>query len=57
MLNPVPANVAALTVTGAVPLDVMVTDCVATVFRSTLPKATLVALTVSVGVVAFSSRA
>jgi len=52
-LNPVPVSVAAVTVTGALPLDEMLTDCVAGVLRSTLPKATLVALSDSVGVAAF----
>ncbi len=37
----------------AVPVDVMVTDCVAGVFRLTVPKATLLLPMVSVGVVAF----
>jgi len=40
---------AALTVTGAVPVEVRITDCVAGVFRVTFPNATLVALMLSVG--------
>jgi len=52
-LKPVPVSVAAVTVTGALPLDEMLTDCVAGVLRSTFPKATLVALRVRVGVAAF----
>jgi hypothetical protein len=54
--KPVPDRVAAVKVTGAVPLDVMLTDWVAGVFRSTSPKATLAALMVRVGVVAFRVR-
>ena len=49
--NPVPVTVAELTVTGAVPLDVKVTVCAASVFMATEPKEMLVALTVRVGVV------
>jgi hypothetical protein len=48
ILKPVPVSVAALTVSGDVPVDVNVTDCVAGVFSTTSPKATLVALRVSV---------
>lgn len=57
MVKPVPVNVAELTVTAAVPVDVRVTVCVAAVFTSTLPKATLVALMLSVGAAAFNCRA
>lgn len=56
-VNPLPLTVPAVTDTIAVPEDVMVTDCVAGVFRATLPNATLVALRFSVGVVAFSVSA
>jgi hypothetical protein len=38
---------AEFTVTGDVPLDVSVNDCVAAVFTVTLPKLRLVALTVN----------
>lgn len=47
-LKPVPATTAELTVTDCVPVDVSVTDCVVGVFRFTLPKAIVVAFTVSV---------
>jgi hypothetical protein len=55
--NPFPVTLPALTVTVPVPDDVIVTDWVASVFRATLPKATVVALIVSVGAVAFSVSA
>jgi hypothetical protein len=48
--NPVPATTAEFTVTGAVPLDVRVTDCVALEFKLTEPNGMLVALTARVGV-------
>ena len=51
MLNPAPVTVAALMVSGAVPLDIKVTDCgVAAVFTVTLPKAKLPVLRCSAGV-------
>ena len=53
-LKPAPLAPTALTVTAAVPDDVSVTVCVDGVFRSTLPNATLVVLSVSDGVAAFS---
>jgi hypothetical protein len=56
-LNPAPLTDPALIVTGAVPVDVIVTDCVAGVFRLTVPKPTLVLPKVNVGVVAFSVSA
>ena len=37
-VNPAPLTIAELTVTGAVPVDVSVNDCVAPVFTVTLPK-------------------
>jgi hypothetical protein len=40
---------AELTVTGAVPVDVSVNDCVVAVFTVTLPKLKLAALTVNCG--------
>jgi hypothetical protein len=40
---------AELTVTGAVPVDVSVNDCVVAVFTVTLPKLKVAALTVSCG--------
>lgn len=43
ILKPVPFSVAARIVTGAVPVAVKVTDCVAGVFTITSPKATLLA--------------
>jgi hypothetical protein len=48
-LKPVPLTAAALTVTGAVPVDDRITDCVAGVFRFTFPNATLAALMLNVG--------
>ena len=56
MEKPVPVTVAALTVTGAVPVEVRVSDRVAGVFNATLPKAMLVALMLKVGVAALSCR-
>jgi hypothetical protein len=50
----VPERLAALTVTGAVPLEVRITDCVAGALRSTSPKATLELLTDRVATSAFS---
>ena len=56
--NPEPDTDAALIVTGVLPLDVKVTDCgVPAVFTTVLPKARLVALTLSVGTAAFNCRA
>ena len=46
--KPAPDNVAEFTVTAAVPVDVSVTDCVAGVLSTTLPKARLVVLTLNV---------
>ena len=56
MEKPVPVTVAALTVTGAVPVEVRVSDRVTGVFNATLPKAMLVALMFKVGVAALSCR-
>ena len=56
-LKPVPVIVAELMVTGAAPVEVSVTDCVAAVLTCTLPKATLAALMLSVGTAAFNCRA
>ena len=56
IVKPVPVRVAALIVTGMLPVDVSVTDFVAGVFRFTLPKVTLVALRLSVGWAAFNFR-
>lgn len=55
-VKPVPLTAAALTVTGAVPVDDSVTDWVADVLRFTFPNATVVALMLSVGTPAPSSR-
>jgi hypothetical protein len=49
--KPAPDIEAVLIVTGAVPVDVRVTDFVTAVFRATLPNERLVALTLSVAVV------
>jgi hypothetical protein len=54
--KPVPLIPAAVTVTGAVPVEDRVTDCVAGEFCITLPKAMLVALMLSVGRPVFSCR-
>ena len=45
--KPAPVIAAELTVTGAVPVDVRVSDCVVDVFTVTPPKLRLAALTVS----------
>ena len=44
-LNPIPATVAALIVTAAAPVEVIVNDCVVGVFTFTFPNVILVALT------------
>jgi hypothetical protein len=46
MVKPVPVKLTALTVSAEVPLDVKVTDCVEGVPTATLPKATVLELTV-----------
>jgi hypothetical protein len=43
--KPVPVIAAELTVTGAVPVDINVNDCVIAVFTVTLPKLRLAVLT------------
>jgi hypothetical protein len=45
IVKPIPMMVAELIVTGEVPVDVNVSDCVVAVFTVTLPKLRLVALT------------
>jgi hypothetical protein len=50
MLKPAPVTEAPLIVTAVVPVEVNVTDCVFDVFRSTVPKAILVAFTLKVAV-------
>jgi hypothetical protein len=52
IVKPAPVIVAELMVTGAVPVDVSVTDCVVDVFTVTLPKPRLAVLTVSCGLAA-----
>jgi hypothetical protein len=52
IVKPAPVMAAELTVTGDVPVDVRVNDCVVAVFTVTLPKLRLVALTVNCGFVA-----
>ena len=52
--KPAPVTVPAFTVTATVPEDVKVTDFVTAVFSATLPNDRAVALTLSVGVAAFS---
>jgi hypothetical protein len=56
-VKPVPVTVAALTVTAAVPVELNVIVRVAAIFTPTLPNATLVALMLNVGAVAFNCRA
>ena len=56
-VKPVPAAVAALTVTAAVPVEERVNVCVVAVFTFTLPKDKLDELTLSVGTAAPSDRA
>ena len=48
-MKPAPTIVAELTVTGDVPVDVRVSDCVVAVFTVTLPKLRLAELTVNCG--------
>jgi hypothetical protein len=50
-VKPAPVIAAELTVTGDVPVDVSVNDCVVDVFTITLPKFRLAALTVNCGTV------
>jgi hypothetical protein len=51
ILKPAPVTVPALMVTGAVPVDIRVTDCgAAAVFTMTLPKARLLVLRLRAGV-------
>jgi hypothetical protein len=47
ILNPAPDTATVLMVRAAVPLDVMVTDCVAATVKSTFPKLILLALNFS----------
>jgi hypothetical protein len=49
--KPAPVTAAELTVTGDVPIDVSVNDCVVVVFTVALPKLRLAALTVNCGTV------
>jgi hypothetical protein len=51
IVKPVPVIAVELTVTGDVPVEVSVNDCVVAVFSVTLPKLRLVALTVTCGAV------
>jgi hypothetical protein len=48
-VKPAPVITAEFTVTGEVPVDVSVNDCVVAVFTVTLPKLRVAALTVSWG--------
>jgi hypothetical protein len=57
IVKPVPLNVAELMITGAVPVEVNVTDSIAAVFSVTVPNVKVVALTVNVGTAAFSCSA
>jgi hypothetical protein len=49
MVKPLPVIPTELTVTGDVPVDVSVNDCVVAVFTAKLPKLRLAALTVNCG--------
>jgi hypothetical protein len=49
MVKPAPVVAAEFTVTGVVPDDVSVNDCVVALFTVTLPKLNVVALTVNCG--------
>jgi hypothetical protein len=49
IVNPAPVLAAELTVTGAVPVDVRVSDCIVAVFTVTLPKLKVAALTANWG--------
>ena len=51
MVKPTPMMAAEFTVTGEVPLEVRVNDCVVAVFTVTLPKLRAVVLTASSGFV------
>jgi hypothetical protein len=51
IVKPAPETAAEFTVTGDVPVDVSVNDCVVAVFTVTLPKLKLAALIVSSGLV------
>jgi hypothetical protein len=55
-MKPAPVTVAALMITGAVPVELMVTVSVTGAFTVTLPKAKLAGPTLSVGTGAFNSR-
>jgi hypothetical protein len=57
MAKPVPVKAAELRVTGAVPLEVNVTDFVIGEFNATLPNERLVALRLKDGVEAFNCKA
>ena len=48
-MKPAPVIAAELTVTGDVPVEVRVSDCVEAVFTVTLPKLRVAALTVNCG--------
>jgi hypothetical protein len=54
-LNAAPLNEIVFTVTGAVPVDVSVTDCVAELLTATLPKLRLEELSVNCGVVGWDA--
>jgi len=56
-VKPVPLTVTELMVTGAVPVELRVSDWVVALFSATLPKAMVLALTASVGVPAPNCRA
>jgi hypothetical protein len=55
-VKPAPVTAAVLIVTGAVPVEVKVTGCVAGVLTTTSPNATLVALMLSARTAAFNCR-
>jgi hypothetical protein len=57
IVKPLPVSAIVLIVTGAVPVDVKVTDCVAAVFTTTSGNATTVLLTPSARIQALNCRA
>ena len=57
IVKPAPVKATELMVTGAVPLEVKVTDFVIGVFNAPLPKARAAVLTLKVGVQAFNCKA
>jgi hypothetical protein len=55
-VNSAPVSLAALIIKGALPLEVIVTDCVRAAFNGASPNATVVVLIVRMGVYAFNCK-